>query len=241
MAPDHQDDAEKLDWALGGLEDKISNFQFSIFNFKDLGISFKIEYQGSIVPVRMTRVLGKQQTYAAAAAAVVGVSFGLNLVEISEALKDVQVLAGRGKLIEGIKQTWIIDDTYNASPSSTLAALEVLEQFGQRRKIAVLGDMLELGPQTEAGHRQVGKKAAAVADLLLVVGLRAKFIADEFKKQSQKKVLEFDQAKEAGLALQKECQSGDIILVKGSRSMRMEKVVKEIMAHPEKADELLVG
>jgi len=233
--------AKMITYGFGsGADLRILNFEFrgesespkSTF----FGISFKLEYQGSIVPVRMNQVLGKQQTYAAAAAAAVGLNFGLNLIEISKALKDTQVLAGRGKIIKGVKQTWIIDDTYNASPSSTLAALEVLEQFVGQRKIAVLGDMLELGPNTEVGHRQVGQQAALVVDLLLVVGSRAKFIADEFRKQSQKewirqahhRVFEFDQAEEAGLALQKLLQTGDIILVKGSRSMRMEKVVEEI-------------
>jgi UDP-N-acetylmuramoyl-tripeptide--D-alanyl-D-alanine ligase len=226
-----------------GADLKIENYELKIGDFKkgDFGISFKLDYKGSVVPVKLNRVLGKQQSFAVAAAASVGLYFGLNLVEISDALRKYRSLAGRTKLLEGVKNTWIIDDSYNASPLATLAALEILEQF-PGRKIAVLGDMLELGKDTEAGHRQVGEKAASVVDLLLVVGQRAIFIADEARQQgfAKDKIFEFAQAEEAGLLLQEKIEEGDTILIKGSRSMHMEKVVKEIMAHPKRADGLLV-
>jgi UDP-N-acetylmuramoyl-tripeptide--D-alanyl-D-alanine ligase len=226
-----------------GADLKISNFQLVMTDLKkkDFGVCFKLEYQGNVVPVKLNRALGKQQVYAAAAAAAVGLYFGLNLVEVSAALRKYRSLAGRTKLLEGIKNTWIIDDSYNASPLATIAALEILEQF-PGRKIAVLGDMLELGKDTEAAHRQVGRKAASVVDLLLAVGQRAVFIADEARKQgfAKDKIFKFSQAEEAGLPLQEKIEEGDTILIKGSRSMHMEKVVKEIMAHPERADRLLV-
>lgn len=215
-----------------------------IFNLekKDFGINFKIDYQGSVVPIKLTKTLGKKQAYAAAAAAAVGLTLGLNLVEISNALRKFHSLAGRTNLIKGIKNSWIIDDSYNSSPGAALAALEILEEFSGR-KIAVLGDMLELGEATEAGHRQVGQKAASVADLLFVVGSRARFIADEAKRQGlpPERIFQFSRAEEAALAVQNELAQGDIILVKGSRAVHLEKVVKEIMAHPEKASKLLVG
>ncbi len=127
---------------------------------------------------------------------------------------------------------------------ATLASLEILNQFseGKRRRIAVLGDMLELGSKTEEGHRQVGKKVKETADLLFTVGSRAIFIADQARKAGMKKenIFEFQTSKQAGLAVQKQLISQDIILVKGSRSIHTEEVTREIMAHPEKADELLV-
>ena len=169
------------------------------------------------------------------------------MVDISEALKDYYSLPGRTNLIKGIKQTWIIDDTYNASPLSTESSLEILNELGlkslnQARKIAVLGDMMELGVKTESGHRTVGKKAAEIADLIFTVGSRARFIADEAKQNgfSKDKIFEFSKAEDAGLPLQQEMQKADIILIKGSRSMRMEKIIKEIMSEPEKADKLLI-
>ena len=229
-----------------GSDLRISNFDFSIYDLSkgEFGINFKMEYQGSVVPVQSKRATGKHQALSIAAAAGVGLHFGLNLVEISGAFKEYYSLPGRSNLIKGIKKTWIIDDSYNASPLSTITALETLDQFSEkkRRKIAILGDMLELGQKTEEGHRQVGQKAAQIVDLLFVVGPRAAFIADQAKKKglAQRKIFEFQTSKEAGLVIQKELKEDDIILVKGSRSMRMEKIVKEIMAHPEKASQLIV-
>lgn len=240
-----------------GADLKISNYDIKIDNLEreNFSINFKLEYNGSIVPFKLHKVLGKQMTFAVAAAAAVGLHYGLNLVEISSSLIKYRSLPGRNNLIRGIKDTWILDDTYNASPVSTIAALEVLESLGQqtetmeanteplaRRKIAVLGDMLELGYYTEEGHRQVGAKAAKAVDLLFTVGDRARFIADEAKKQelSEDKILEFSTADEAKLKVQEVIKKGDIVLVKGSRGMHMESIVREIMRHPEKADKLLV-
>ncbi|MAF20162.1 MAG: hypothetical protein CMI55_00580 [Parcubacteria group bacterium] len=232
-----------------GADFKISNFQFSLtsqeLKKQDLGISFKLEYQGSIVPIRLVGVLGKQQAFAAAAAAAVGSYFGLNLVEISTALKKYRSLPGRVNLLKGIKQTWIIDDSYNASPTAVSAALDILKELGSHssgRRIAVLGDMLELGEETEAAHRTIGQKVVEVVDLLFTVGDRARFIAEEALKYglAQEKVFDFPRAEDAALPVQQEVEKGDIILVKGSQSIRTEKIVKEIMAQPEKANELLV-
>jgi len=214
-----------------GADVKLSNFEPKFSNLKNFGASFKVELNGSIVPVRIN-ALGKQYAYACGAGITVGVVLGINLVEISQALKNYKVMEGRGNLIKGIKNTIIIDETYNASPAATLAALEVLEQFEGRRKIAVLGDMLELGEYTEIGHRRVGEKVAKVADLLFTVGVRAKFISDQARKTSGKlseeNIFEFDTSDQAGLPLQKQIKSGDVILVKGSRFMRMEKIIEEI-------------
>lgn len=242
-----------------GADLKISNYDIRIGDLEreNFGVNFKLEYNGSIVPFKLSKILGKQITFAVAAAAAVGLHYGLNLVEIASSLIKYRSLPGRNNLVKGIKDTWILDDTYNASPSSTIAALEVLESLGTgqkpagievnaepltRRKIAVLGDMLELGYDTEEGHRQVGAKTALAVDLLFTVGDRARFIADEAKKRglAENKILEFSTADEARLKVQEMMKKGDVVLVKGSRGMHMEEIVREIMAHPEKADRLLV-
>ncbi|NQV00613.1 MAG: hypothetical protein HQ537_00605 [Parcubacteria group bacterium] len=232
-----------------GADLRIVNYELGTINLNksDYGISFKLEYNGSIVPVRLNKVLGKQQAFAAAAAASVGVFFGLNLVEVSNALREYCSLPGRTKLLKGIKNTWIIDDTYNASPLATIASLKILEELTneefQGKKIAVLGDMLELGVNTEIGHQQVGQKAAEIVDLLFTVGKRANFIADEALKQGldKEKVFKFSQPEQAGLDIQKKLNQGDVVLIKGSRGMHMERIVKEIMAEPEKAEKLLIA
>ncbi len=246
---------EVISYGFGeGADLKIINYELYVNDLekRDLGISFKLERQGSIVPVRLKRVLGRQQAYAAAASAVVGLFYGLNLVEISSGLSKYRSMPGRTRLIKGIKNTWLIDDTYNASPLAASAALKImgeihalaseLEAGRNFRKIAVLGDMLELGQWTEQGHRQVGRELADAVDFLITVGTRTRFIADEAKKIGlpEDQIKEFSCVEEAGRFLQKEMKTNDIILIKGSRSMRMEKAVKEVMARPDKADKLLV-
>ncbi len=240
---------KKINYGFGqGADLRIDNFELEIndFNKGDFGINFKMDYKGSIVPVRLLKALGKQQVYAIAAAASVGSFFNINLVEVSEIFREHYYLPGRTNIIKGVKGVWIIDDSYNASPLAVLAALDILDAAGagqEGRKIAVLGDMMELGEETENGHRQVGQKVASVVDLLFTVGQRSIFISDEAKKQglSKDKVFEFSQSSEACIPLQQEIKKGDIILIKGSRSIKMEKIVKEIMAEPERANELLVG
>jgi len=205
------------------------------------GISFKLSYEGTTLPVRLIRSVGRPQIYAVLAATAVGIHFDMNLVEISEAFRDFQAPAGRLNLISGIRNTMIIEDSYNAAPQSTLAALEVLEKIEARRKIAVLGDMLELGRETEAGHREVGKRVAEVVDVLFAVGEKAKFIADEAKKAGLDKnnIFCYNDSSEAGIPIQNMLQEGDVILVKGSQGARMERISEEIMLIPAEADKLL--
>ena len=231
-----------------GADLKISNYELVIRDLKkkDYGINFKLEQEGSIVPIRLIRVLGKQHALIAAAAASVGLYFNLNLVQISNALRRYRTMAGRTKLLEGIKDSWIIDDSYNASPLSVLSGLDILREFpleeDECKKIAVLGDMLELGEKTEDGHREVGKNIISTIDILFTVGDRARFIADEAKKHgfSKDNIFEFSRSEDVAIHVQEIIHKGDVVLIKGSRSMRMEKIVKEIMAHPEKADKLLI-
>lgn len=205
------------------------------------GVSFKLSYDGATVPVRLMRSVGRPQIYAVLAAAAVSVHFGMNLLEISEALKDFQAPAGRLNIIEGIKNTMIIEDSYNAAPQSTLAALEVLEKIQARRKLAALGNMLELGEETESGHREVGRKVAEVVQILFAVGDKAKFVADEAEKAGldKKSIFCYDSSTEAKIPIQKTLSEGDVILIKGSQGARMEKISEEIMRYPDQAEKLL--
>ncbi len=202
-------------------------------NSKDsrpLGISFKLEYSGSFVPIRLDGAFGKAQAYAAAAAAAVGLTFGMNLVKISEALNYYQVPPRRGKLIPGIKETYIFDDSYNASPLSMHAAIDTLKEFKAKRKIAVLGDMLEIGKYAIEAHEQIGRFVEKVFDILVTVGPRAKFIADAANKagMAKKNIYTFDIADDAKSTVQSIISRGDLILVKASRAMELDKIVEEI-------------
>lgn len=210
------------------------------------GTSFKVIYQGSAVPVYLFGVLGKQHIYSAIAAIAVGISCGMNLMETTDALKNYKAPQGRMNIVAGIKNTVLIDDTYNSSPIASLAALDVLRDASileEAKRIAVLGDMLELGEYTEEGHQEVGRRVVKNGiDLLITVGERSHFTVEEAKSagMSSDKIISFDYAEEAGRYLQDIMEEGDVILIKGSQGVRMEKVVKEVMAEPLRAKELLV-
>ena len=208
------------------------------------GLSFKLCYDGSTVPVLLPSILGEHLIYAALAAAAVAITYGMNLLEISEALRRFAAPRGRMNLLDGIKGTFIIDDSYNAGPDSMEAAVNTLGKIKTRAdKYAVLGDMLELGDYTEEGHRRIGRSIWENGiGYLITVGERAKLIAIEAEKcgLDRDNIYSFDNSDEAGRFIQDRIKPGDFILIKGSQGMRMEKAVKEIMAEPLRAGELLV-
>jgi len=196
-----------------------------------LGTNFKINYQGNLVPVWLEKLFGKEHIYSALSAAAVGEILGLNLVEVSSALKFYRGLPGKMRLIEGIKKSWILDDSESATPLSMAEALSVLGKINAgRRKIAVLGDIVGVGQYTIESHEALGERAARAAHLLFTVGPRAKFIAQGAVKSgmAQEKIFQFSHTQEAGLALQKEMREGDLILIDGSKEMKMKEIVEEI-------------
>src|SRR3989344_3207637 len=213
-----------------GADVRITNFENKMEGAKPLGIYFKLEYGGSFVPVRLDGVFGKAHAYAAAAGTCAGLIFGLNLVKISEALKNFKPLAGRMTLVPGVKDTFIIDDSYNASPMAMHAALDTLKNLKAKRKVAALGDMLELGAYTEDAHSEMGRLAAKTVKVLITVGSRGKFIAEAARINglTKRDVLSFDTAEEARGVVQDILRKGDLVLVKASRAMRFEKIVEEI-------------
>ncbi len=209
------------------------------------GLNFKVLYKGSVVPVFLPGVISKSAISAALSGLAVGTVFGVNLVEGAQALSNLEGIPGRMRLIEGIKHTLIIDDSYNSSPEAARAALETIGQLelkdGARRYVA-LGDMLELGTETENTHRELGFKAAEWGvDFLVTVGEAAKYIAAAAQEAGldQDKIASFASSAEAGKFLQEKIKEGDVVLVKGSQGVRMEKIVKEIMAEPLQAPALL--
>ncbi|MEX1028223.1 MAG: UDP-N-acetylmuramoyl-tripeptide--D-alanyl-D-alanine ligase [Candidatus Paceibacterota bacterium] len=207
------------------------------------GISVKANTSGSCVPISLTGVLGLQHIYPVLAAVAVGVSQRINLITISQAFAHHTPPPGRMNLLPGIKQSLIIDDSYNASPVAVREALRTLNEISvPNRRIALLGDMRELGEHSSAEHRAIGEQAASVCDLLFTVGDGAREIASEARRSgmAEDAVRSFDDAQTAGKELELLLAAGDIVLVKGSQAVRCEKAVKEIMAEPMRAGELLV-
>jgi UDP-N-acetylmuramoyl-tripeptide--D-alanyl-D-alanine ligase len=205
------------------------------------GINFKLEYGGNTFPVTLPYVVGMHYVGSALAALAVVQEVGCDLLPAINSVSEYHTPPGRLSLIEGINNTVIIDDTYNASPVAMEAALDVLREMKGKRKIAVLGDMLELGRFTEEAHREIGYMIKGIADILVVVGPRAKYIADGAfeKKYAKKNVQIFDSSLKAADYLKEIVTQGDVILLKGSQGIRLEKAVAAIMAHPEQRNELL--
>ncbi len=210
------------------------------------GTSFKLSYNGSSVPVFLPGVLGNSAVYSSLAAAAVGLTQSMNLIDVSQALRDYQPPRGRMNLVAGIKHTLIIDDTYNSSPQAAISALGVLKEIlvkENAKKIAVFGDMLELGEYSEEGHKEVGKYLAKLKiNKLITVGERSRDIGRGAKEEgmSEDDIFHFADTASAGKFLQEIMKEGDLVLIKGSQGMRMEKIVREVMAEPQKASELLV-
>ncbi len=206
------------------------------------GLTFKLDYEGSVVPVKLNGVAGRHQIYPALAAVAVGLKFGVNLFQAAEALNNLVGAPGRLRLLPGIKHTLILDDTYNSSPAALAAALVTLAEINTPgRKIAVIGDMLELGEHTIEAHKAAGRQAADIVDTLITVGVRSRFVEEgaKEKKFRANKIHHFATAADAGRYLDKYLKTGDIVLVKGSQSIRLEQTVAEIIAEPEKKALLL--
>lgn len=208
------------------------------------GAHAEIRVDGREFDLVIPRTLGVPVVYAALAGVSVGRALGLDTDEIQKGLMSFQPPAGRLRILDGIKHTTIIDDTYNSSPHATHAALDALASIQTRgHKIAVLGDMLELGALTEEAHREIGRYAAKSGiATLITVGPASRFIAEEARGAGlgEDHVFSFDTSAEAGSFLQERLHEGDLVLVKGSQGVRCERVVKEIMAEPLEAEKLIV-
>ncbi|MAF13837.1 MAG: hypothetical protein CMI53_03020 [Parcubacteria group bacterium] len=210
------------------------------------GLSFKLKVNDTVMPVLLPKIFGQHLISSILAAIAVGSIYNLDAYTVVDSLKKFTPPKGRMNVIPGIKNTTIIDDSYNSSP---LAAEQALKQLSavkiskKNKKYAVLGDMLELGRSSEKSHIKIGEEAATnKIDYLITVGEMSRDTVKGAvaKKMSKDKCFNFKNSTEAGKFLQKRIAEGDLILVKGSQSVRMEHIVKELMAEPLKAKDLLV-
>ncbi|MBI5370373.1 hypothetical protein HZA85_04280 [Candidatus Uhrbacteria bacterium] len=209
-------------------------------------MSFGIVQNEGRLDMEIKNVLGRNVAGSMAAAVAVARHLGVSDADVFASIPKVVFEPGRLNPIAGIKGSLILDGSYNAAPASMQAALETLAEFHpaqNARRIAVLGHMAELGAYTGEEHRQIGFKAAEVGvDVLVVVGE----VADGIRHgaieagMSESTVEFFSDPVSAGHWLDAHVHTGDIVLVKGSQSARMEKVVKDLMAEPLRAPDLLV-
>jgi UDP-N-acetylmuramoyl-tripeptide--D-alanyl-D-alanine ligase len=171
---------------------------------------------------------GKHHVYPALAAAAVALNEGMSVDEVAEALGDVR-LDLRLTVRPGPHGSTIIDDSYNASPASMTAALDLLSETAGRR-IALLGHMRELGPAEAQGHAEVGRYAAGKCEILFVSGAEARPLADAAKEAGHPDVRLLETAEEAASALLDELREGDVALIKASRAVGLENVVAALGA-----------
>jgi UDP-N-acetylmuramoyl-tripeptide--D-alanyl-D-alanine ligase len=187
------------------------------------GIRFSLHYQHKILRVRVP-MIGLHSVHTALRAAAVGLVDGLTWQEILDGLHQGHTQL-RLSVVRTESGALLLDDTYNASPESMLAAINLLAQL-EGRKVAVLGDMLELGPYEKQGHEMVGVRVAEVADQLVTVGTRGHMIASAAARSGLelKKIIECENSDEAIAHLRKSLTKDDVVLVKGSHAVRMDLV-----------------
>lgn len=188
------------------------------------GVQFTLHHKDEANRVHVP-LLGRHSVHTSLRAAAVGLLLGLSWGDIANGLKGTSSQL-RVVTVPGPKESIIIDDTYNANPESMLAALNLLDDM-QGRKVAVLGDMAELGHMERPSHAMVGRRAAEVADVLVAFGPRGRWIGEEALAGGYSKdALHFvDDVETAVPLMESLIQPNDFILIKGSYSMRMDRLV----------------
>ncbi|MDB6058350.1 MAG: UDP-N-acetylmuramoyl-tripeptide--D-alanyl-D-alanine ligase, partial [Verrucomicrobiales bacterium] len=195
------------------------------------GVSFSVKSRsGKIDGEYRLKLLGRHQVMNALFAIAVGDELGLSRAEIARGVSECASPKMRMQFWSA-KGVGVLDDAYNANADSMLAALDTLREMPVRnRRVAVLGDMAELGDEAVAAHVEVGEKAASLKiDQLFAVGRLASGIAAAARKNGLKNVAEFTDVQEAANQIQEFVREGDLVLVKASRSMKMERIVEQLI------------
>lgn len=251
----NQDDEKVVEVAQGVFQRSVGYSRYSLSPYtasadrvvyedgQAVGFEFILTHMDTSVLMRVNGSLGVQHAYNYAAATAVASIFNIDIESVAQSLGAYMPPPGRMRLIPGIKGTLLIDDTYNSSPAASERSLGTLGELnGIKRRIAVLGDMMELGQFSIREHERIGNLIPQNADILVTIGVRARGFSKGAIEtgMNPKNIMEFDDALTAGKELQTFIKQGDILLVKGSQSIRAERFVEELMAEPERASELLV-
>ena len=229
---------------------------------KPIGMTFRLQYINNTngttnvsLPIVLHDVIGIQHIYTITAAAATAIAYGAPFDTIIESIGTYKPPRGRMNILQGVNGSILIDDTYNSSPDATREALLVLRSTSAplgamtpigntSRRVAILSDMMELGKFSAEQHKKAGELVAQSADMLITVGIRAKNIAESARAHGMREDMmqSFDTSDEAAEYVQVGgvIMPRDIILIKGSQSGRMERVVKALLADPSRAAELIV-
>lgn len=202
---------------------------------KPAGMEADVYVEGTHHTLRAQGSLGRQQMYAPAAALALALALGMTTKDALQGILNYRPPSGRGRVLSGMKNSVIVDDSYNASPAATEEVLRSLSLVcNTPRCIAVLGDMLELGRYSMEEHSRIGTVAAETVDIVIGVGLRARAIADAAREagKGEHEVFHFDDSHSAAAALPDIIRPGDIILIKGSQGVRTERITEVLLADP---------
>ncbi len=206
------------------------------------GMKAELKTATASYPFTIPNALGNPQLYAPAAAFTLACALGVEPEDILKGFSRYVPPAGRLRILKGVHDSLLIDDTYNASPLATEEALKALARIeGKHRTIVIFGDMLELGRYSVEEHERIGRLIAKQADLLLCVGIRAQAVATSAVKagMNQENVYTPGNSTEAGKLAKTLLEKGDVVLIKGSQSIRMERAAKLLLADSEDASYLV--
>lgn len=222
-----------------GVDNKNTNYRAEDIKTTLSGTEFRIACTGHKIAVK-SPLVGTHLLNSLLFAFAVGDNLGISLIKVGNSLEKIKPYQGRMKIIPGKKKTIIIDDTYNASPSSVMAALKTLQEINHNgRKIAILGNMNELGKQEKNFHQEIGAYARGRCDFAIFVGPNAKSMRSSYG--SQRSSLDFSDRKKLLAKLPYIINEKDLILVKASQNGNFfEEVVKTLMEKPGEAKDLLV-
>lgn len=207
------------------------------------GTEADVVIDGKSHHIVLPEVAGKSPVYCALSALSVARILAIPLEVACASLRDADKPRGRMRLLSGMNGSVIIDDSYNASPKATEHGLKTLQELEiTGRKIAVLGDMMELGVHTKDEHHKIGILVAKCAHRLYSVGIRSRVTTDGALDGGMldENIMECDSSLEAGKELVKIIQEGDVIYIKGSQSMRMERAITMILASTHDPKKVLV-
>lgn len=200
-------------------------------NGQAVGMQASLSTPEGKTELKVPGALGRPQLLAPAAAIALARLLGLSNSEAMKGLESYVPPPGRCRVFSGLHEALIIDDSYNASPAAAEEAMNVLALVSAKRRIAVVGDMLELGRYSVEEHARVGRLAAGKVDIVIAVGIRARALALAARESgmSEEYARMYDTAQEAAVFLKELAAPGDAILIKGSQSMRMERITQVLL------------
>lgn len=211
-----------------------ANVRIADESFSVKGMEATVHTCGKTYRMVAQGALGRTQLYAPAMALSLANMLHMTAEEALKGLEGYLPPPGRARVLSGIRGSVLIDDSYNASPAAVEEALFGLSLVPGSRRIVAIGDMLELGRYSMQEHERIGRAVAKHVDMVVAVGERSIALRDAAVKAGivEESALGFADSREAATALKELVREGDVVLVKGSQSMRMERVVEALLRDP---------